>query len=401
MDEQPSGIADDIFDGNFDYEAPVPSRERKFLPWHRPRKQFVRDRQWVGEVDRLLDDSPLRDGKPLTYLGLPGNDLLDLRHFHRKICSVRRCGLYFLGFNSAARSNKDDEFEMNLSLAEVKSLEMIDERSDVILDEFSLLSRTQSVAYRRARDVGPFDVINLDLCDGFGVHLPGRENGSYYDSLSSLLALQARYDRPWLLFLTTRVDKDSVNERTLEKLIEKYLNNLNDSEQFASKSSELFGILDDQTLREKMEAELGHVQVFLTGLAKWLISMALQGRPPTSVKLKSAMGYQVAKKSTCADLVSLAFRFDPAHQGLPDPLGLASHIEEQISEPALAVSAIQRVAAMKDVDGILSGNAALLSEVTSDMADLVQLARYDRNQFMRWALGGEPNADDVEVTQVA
>lgn len=401
MDEQSSGIADDIFDGGFDYEAPVPRRERKFLPWHKPRKQFVRDRQWVGEVDRLLNDSPLRDGKPLTYLGLPGNDLLDLRHFHKKVCSVRGCGLYFLGFNSAAKLNKDDEFEMNLSLAEVKSLELIDERSDVILDEFSMLSRTQSVAYRRARDVGPFDVINLDLCDGFGIHRPGRENGSYYDSLSSILALQARYDRSWLLFLTTRVDRDSVNERTLEKLVEKYLNNLNDSEKFASKSTELFGILDDQTLREKIGAELGHVQVFLTGLAKWLISMALQGRPPTSVKLKSVMGYQVARKSECADLVSMAFRFDPAHQGLPDPLGLAGRVEEQISEPDLAVSAIQKVAAMKDVDGILSENPALLNEVTSDMADLVQLARYDRNQFMIWAVGEAVDAEGAEVNQVA
>jgi hypothetical protein len=62
-------LADDIV-GDGTYEASAPE-QLKFLPWHRPRKQFVRQRQWSAEIERLLDDCPITDGK-LKYLGLPG-----------------------------------------------------------------------------------------------------------------------------------------------------------------------------------------------------------------------------------------------------------------------------------------------------------------------------------------
>ena len=65
--------------GTGTYRAPSPPK-KEFLPWHRPRKQFVRDRQWCGEIGKLLEDSP-REGGVLRYLGLPGADLLDLRCF--------------------------------------------------------------------------------------------------------------------------------------------------------------------------------------------------------------------------------------------------------------------------------------------------------------------------------
>ncbi len=393
MDEQSSDFVDDIFEEGMAYEVPMPTRKRNFLPWHRPRKQFVREKQWVGELQRLLDEHPLPAGKSLTYLGLPGNDLLDLRHIHGRICQVRQCNLHFLGFNSGARNSDDDQFEMNLSLAEVKSLDGVDERSAVILDEFALLSNMKSLAYARAKEVGPFDVINMDLCDGFGIHHAGTKNNTYYNSVASLLSLQARQDRPWLLFLTTRTDRDSVNEEVLKRLVGKYVSNLNDSVDFSAKSSELFGIHDEAALMEEIQSGVGHLRVFLTGLSKWLISMALAGRPQTTVRVKSVMGYQVATQSGGIDLVSVAFRFDPIHQPIADPLGLANPLHETISEPLLALSAIQKIANLKDVDALLSASVTLFEDATAGMADLVELARYDRAEFMAWVQAGHVGAN--------
>ena len=69
------------------YEAP--SRATKpFLPWHRPRKHFVRREQWQQQIEILADAGQL-EHQTIRYLGLPGTDLLDIRHFHRTLCEPK------------------------------------------------------------------------------------------------------------------------------------------------------------------------------------------------------------------------------------------------------------------------------------------------------------------------
>ena len=59
-------------------ETPSIQRAREFLPWHRPRKQFVR-RMWKGCLEDILKQR--EPDSEISYLGLPGADLLDLRFF--------------------------------------------------------------------------------------------------------------------------------------------------------------------------------------------------------------------------------------------------------------------------------------------------------------------------------
>src|SRR6266481_980621 len=167
------------------YEATLP-RTRDFLPLHLPRKQFVRHHQWCEQIGRLLDDSPLADGT-LKYMGLPGVDLLDLRHFHAAVCETRNISLRFLGFNSSATPTNDAHVELNISLDEVRRLPRVDPMSDVIGDDFALVAKEDSLACRKTRELGPYDVINLDLCDGFGAQAPGALDQTYYNAVNSLL----------------------------------------------------------------------------------------------------------------------------------------------------------------------------------------------------------------------
>src|SRR5688572_2250608 len=119
------------------YEAP--SREKKpFLPWHRPRKHFVRHEQWQQQIENLVDAGQVED-QTLRYLGLPGTDLLDIRHFHRTLCEPKDLMLRFLGFNTAAHPQDVGQTELNISLDEVRKLPRVDPRSDVIADDFCLL----------------------------------------------------------------------------------------------------------------------------------------------------------------------------------------------------------------------------------------------------------------------
>lgn len=386
---QEGGFVDEIFDGKEAYEdTPPPTAARDFLPWHRPRKQFVRHKQWHGEIDALLTDSPLTDG-PLTYLGLPGVDLLDLRHFQRTICEPKKLELRFLGFNSNARPNTSEHEQMNISLDEVRRLPLVSEMSEIIGDNFVMLSRDRSLACVRTRFHGPFDVINLDLCDGFGKQSPTRVNDTYYNAISALLGLQQKRSRPWLLFLTTRTDQPTVDAEVLGKLVTTYLSNLEKHTSFRNESAEKFSIDNEPSLRTALASSTGHLRVFLTGLSKWLINLALEGRPPTIVDLRSAMGYRVAADSDTQDLVSLAFRFTPTFDAIPDPAGLVTLAVTPPNEGDLAAKALCRIAKMRDIDSLLTDQVPLRQEMIDDTANLLELARYDGDAYRDWVANGE------------
>lgn len=378
---------EDLADGIFQldtYEAPMPSQAKGiFLPWHRPRKQYVRQHQWCHEVVKLLKDKPPTEGT-LKYLGLPGVDLLDLRHFHSAVCVEHGVKLRFLGFNTSARPRSSAQAELNISLDEVKRLDNVDPRSDMIGDNFALVANQTSIAFRRTRELGPYDVINLDLCDGFGAQEPGALVNSYYDAVISLLALQARNPNPWLLFLTTRADKANVNEMVLQALIDKYCANLEQCASFKDASREHFAIETKEAVTQAVGEPGGLLHVFLTGLCKWFVAMALEHQPPTSVEVRSVFGYRVDKEAEHEDLVSLAFRFTPTFVPAGDPVGLATQSAAQPDEGILATKALRRVAKRIDADKKLMEDAALKQSMTDATANLLGLARYDIEKYKIW-----------------
>lgn len=384
MSAHEEGLADDIVELAA-YEASLPEA-KEFLPWHRPRKQYVRHHQWCEQIERMLDDAPLTDGT-LKYLGLPGVDLLDLRHFHATLCEPRNINLRFLGFNSSARPSSTAHTELNISLDEVRRLEHVDPMSHVIGDDFALVAKENSIACSKARELGPYDVINLDLCDGFGAQAPGELNNSYYNAVSSLFAIQARSKSPWLLLLTTRADKQNVNVDLLQILLSKYIDNLANCEAFLDASREKFAIETEDALRAAAETPDGLLSVFLTGLCKWFLGLALAHQPPTSVELRSVIGYRVDGDAEHEDLVSLALRFTPTFVPAGDPLGLANHQAAAPDECVLSTRALKRVAKRVDADKKLADDATLNQSMIDATASLLGLARYDTDAYKAWVHG--------------
>ena len=84
--ESDSSNSESLVEGIIGIKNYVPESPKKkdFLPWHRPRKQYVREMQWCREIIEMVDEV-LPENNVLKYLGLPGDDLLDLRYFHEKI----------------------------------------------------------------------------------------------------------------------------------------------------------------------------------------------------------------------------------------------------------------------------------------------------------------------------
>jgi hypothetical protein len=380
-DTEDSGdLASDIV-GVDQYVVSVPPK-KQFLPWHRPRKQFVRNDQWCYQIKQLVDEG--HSTKTLTYFGLPGIDLLDLRFFGTTICEPRDLKLRFLGFNKAADPENDEQAELNISFDELSKSPSFDPQSQIVPDDLRQLVNEGSIAWQKTLELGPYDVVNLDLCDGFGKDQPETIPETYYNAMSKLLAVQVRRKSPWLLLLTTRVGKKHIHGDTLLRLSNRYAANLANCKPFEEASAKQFGINDIASLHNAQKTDAGIQSVFLVGIFKWLLGFAIGQTPPSKVEVKSVYGYRVHKKAEVEDMVSMAIRFDPTHGPIADPLGLASVQPVKIDECDLATKALSKVSKLLDVDDYLASENAVREEMTNAMCDLLEAARYDVSAYRKW-----------------
>jgi hypothetical protein len=382
---------EDLSDGIVElsaYSASLPTY-KPFLPWHRPRKQFVRDRQWTQQISRLLQDHPPIDNV-LRYLGLPGVDLLDLRYFDSAICQPKAVSLCFLGFNNAARPATTAGTELNISIDEVMKSPSVHPRSEVIRDDFASVANTNSLAFKSAKSLGPYDVINLDLCDGFGAKSSEKSGSSYYDAVNSLLSLQSRSKRPWLFLLTTRADKPNIDPDILAKMIEKYLKNLNACQLFADASKTHHLIENEQNLIKALDTSIGILSVFLVGLSDWLLGLSMAQQPPTKIEVISVIGYKVDDRSDREDLISLAFRFTPTFLPVIDEMGLAQEQAPAIDRCDLLARASKKVSTRLNVDKLLHEDVELNQTMIDATASLLAQARYDEKAYRKWVADGFP-----------
>ena len=179
-------LSDDIVGAeNYEYAAPA---KKPFLPWHRPRKQFVRNDQWLYYINQLIRERKGTD-KRLTYFGLPGVDLLDIRYFCSAACEPNDIKLRFLGFEKDARPTSDGQFEFNISYDEVSKTPSFDPEFEIIPDDFRELVNEDLIAWQKTLEYGPYDVVNLDLCDGVGSNPPDEINETYYNAISKLITI--------------------------------------------------------------------------------------------------------------------------------------------------------------------------------------------------------------------
>ena len=379
--EEGDDLSDDLV-GVSSYEAPGRVK-RKFEGWHRPRKQYVREKQWCAQIDTLLDE--LNDATELRYFGLPGSDLLDLRCFHKKVCEPRGLRLRYMGFNKGADPGSPDLAEMTISIDEIQKLSNVDPGSLILPDDFRLLASDESLAWQRTAELGPYDVINLDLCDGFGKDHGSEFNNTYYTAVSHLMTLQSRRAKPWLLLLTTRVGQEHVHKDTFDALKKNYTSNLTSCVPFREASNAHFAINDVTSLKLQVLTAKGLQSVFLTSICKWLVALGLAFKPASKVEIASVMGYKVKPQATTEDMVSIAIKVIPTLVAPKDPGNLAKQPVKALDECSLASAALEEIRKLCDVDSTLAGDAVLACQMLENMGGLLEQARYDLAEYKKWA----------------
>ena len=362
--------------GGLDYD-PTELERREFKPWHRPRKQFVRREQWVEQVKRLYADRPAEE--PLRYLGLPGTDLIDLRYLYEQICQPDGRPLIFLGFNSEAQPRSPARRELDISLYEVRRLPNVEQQSDVIQDDFRRISDEASIAWKRARTLGPFDVVNVDLCNGLASDSPTIHE-SIYDALSQVTALQGHSLTPWLLLITTRIGPNMFDPDAEAAILQCFHDNVGTCDGFAQACQQHLGI-DATTIDSSACSEADYLNLMIVALGKWLARL-VQASRTSQVVLSSTLGYRVANDARCEDLVSIALRCDPIVARPEDALSPSP--APPFDECETAKRIVRRTASRKDVDSLLESDPDAREALVVEMEGLLATAHYGTSQYRPW-----------------
>jgi hypothetical protein len=378
--------AEELFPQDFLDAEPRADRAAKRTPdpWHKPRKHWIRKEQWGKLVGCLLDGLAL-DGRPFRYLTLPGRHLLDVRHLH-DICAHKEVPLRFLGFDSS-RSNDP---ELDISMDEVWRLPWIRKDSVLLPDRMETLSNRKSLGYEHASQFRGFDAANLDLCDSVASREAGASDTAL-EAITTLVELQKQMrTEPWLLFITTRADRGSVKRSVMAKLFDVLRGNLERNEAFRKKAAQA-ALLEPAAIEAELRSECTllddqFVRAFGIGFAKWLLKLSLQAWKP-SLEINAC--YRVVDSSLAPDMLSLAFRFESLPVHLNDPVGLvprrkASAVCPAPQEDDLALRFLDRFAKLVDVDRLLWSDAGLREQMICENAELMSLARFDRDAIIAW-----------------
>ncbi len=371
--------------GEVEYEQPEGPEEHEFQPWHRPRKQYVRKNQWLACLRDIFAGREADES--IRYIGLPGSDLLDIRYFHETICAEQQRKIRFLGFHRGALGDSPEATSLSISLQQVKLSELVHERSQVLPDDFADIGSDNTRAYQEAVAAGPFDVINLDLCDSIAA---GPPLGGLYPAMSRLLSIQVRNANPWLLYLTTRVGRDMIDPAVAEGLFSKVEQLTGECPDVMASIAEWAESLDPDSPSTDDCSDLDFFRTVLIGFCQWLAGLA-QAQLPHKINVRAAFAYQVADEVDCPDMVSLAIRFVPVVEVIPDPDGLAhDHADDNNLDPcAVALQSTDRIAAAVDVDEQLRDSQDLRQEMIDQTRTLLAEARYDAAAFDDWATGYE------------
>ena len=389
-----------------------------FKPWHKVRKQFIRERQWNQLIKRMVDRlrQPLqneasdwsldqdsnteRDAateipeailveRPLRCLMLPGDDLLDLRSLWNYI-RPKECWIRYLGFNETHGSQQQGS-RVYVSNNEVTSLDRVATDSQVLPDRFQSIANVSSQAYHYLRAYGPFHVVNLDLCESLFPTTSG-ERTEYYNALHRLAEYQMKTQTtPWLLFLTTQVEPSLVEAEELERMCQPTRQNCDTHADFVQRLSAIIPPEAFQTKEATIDVskldEEQMIRVFGVALGKWLMQLASSASPEWFVDVQPCYRYRIREKPQ-VEMLSLAFLFKPNFQAPIDATGLSSLDIQHPSRPSeldFAIKLISAIEKLADVDDLLRTDNDLRVSMETASADLLASAGYDRDKYLDWA----------------
>lgn len=383
--EDDDDIASDVLPELVEEQA-VPLKLDKLCPWHKPRKQFIRERQWVALSRRLIEslqnDGALphnTSGQPeVKYLTLPGTDYLDVRLL-ADLCAELDCDLTITGFLAEAEGNPYHARAQVRQESLIKA-GYITDNSQTYWRRIEEIGTDKSVAYLELRNRSPFQVVNIDACGSLA--LPNAEHAHrIIDAVYRIVETQlSRTTNKWLLFLTTDVRRENLRAETLQKITDAIRQNAETSTEFASETCELIDSecndIEQAIANASQDDSEQFLSLFALGIAKWLLHLA--GGKNWGVKMHSSHFYSSAPyPHVRPTMPCLAFEFLPPPASLTDPFQVTN------AQPApgndhdgQSMRAVSKVRNMSNLDARLAENPQLARELIDSTRLLLEEAGY-------------------------
>lgn len=375
------------YDGiSFTYEHPDHPTRNSFLPWHRPRKQYVREYQWSTAVREVMERRDADD--KLKYVGLPGIDLLDLRQILRTVCEPSGRKLQYIGFDMAAGSDSPDGIELNISQSELDARTSVHKPSGVRPDDLRYIGKRTTNAWRAVRNFGHVDVVNFDLTTTLFSGSPD-EPISYLGALKEILALQSGNPKPWVLLATTKVDRQDMTDAAVGPLLGLFRDSLADCSGLVEAISDANLSISDEIATDAWDDDSLRV-TSLAATLQWIRGLLNDGAMSARVRLTSCFVYTSFEGGGAVDMASMVIRFDPRPTDLVDAVFSGPETEANAARAAdglgiRAASEYTRIANGINIDHRLRGDQELRTRMTVLAADLMEEARYSRPEYLVWA----------------
>ena len=373
-------------------EPAVPVELDTLQPWHRPRKQFIRERQWIFLSSSLIEEGKNTPGLPVPAIGLPevrcltlpGIDYLDVRLLADS-CRKLGCCLTNTGFLAGSERNP------NVARAKVREDSLIKaghitHNSHTFRRRLEEIAAAHGQANRDLQRKGPFHIVNLDVCGSIASPSAQHPN-RLIEAIYRIVEFQLAYKTgSWLLFVSTDVRHDSIETTTLCRLCDAMLANAKKNTSFRSK---VLSMLDrEKTDIEEATAEAfkspgeKFLKLFSLSFAKWLLHLAHTKN--WEIKMHTAYCYSTeVHGNDVPTMACLAFEF------LPPPPGLQDDFQVVRVEPAIAgnpddtsIRAFTKVASMENLDRRMQVCQTLRKNMAERTRELLKEAGYSESVLM-------------------
>lgn len=379
-DESEQSIVDSVLPQEVEQLAKPRKLDRTFA-WHRPRKQFIRERQWLAYSTTLIGKLKGTPALPeqlggkfeVKYLSLPGIDYLDVELL-ADCCRELGCVLTNTGYLGTQEDNPTKARAQFREQALIDS-DQITIRSQTFSRRLEEISHTEGTAYKDLARRGPFHIVNVDAC---GSIAPSGDESAQrmIDAVYRIIEFQLNHanDR-WLLFLTADVRLDEFSQMTLQSLMEAIVSNAKSCDQFSDGAVALFGDDGDDVPtaigKAKVDQNEKYIRLFSLGITKWFLHLAQS--KGWELKMHNSYFYSTLPKTDDRPTMPcLAFEFLPPAPALKDPFGVTNAMPKQGGTAAdMSLRALEKVSAMYDVDQSLEQDPALRQKLNERTKDLL------------------------------
>lgn len=358
----------------------VPMPLDSFRAWHRPRKQYVRERQWARYTHKLLTSLSKGQAAPqnLRYLTLPGIDYLDVRTV-AEVCRSRGFSLTSTSFLAAQEGNPV-RARAQFREEALKQAGHITDDSITVPNRLEEIAALDSQPYRLVRRRGPYDVINIDACGS--IALPKAAHAKrLLDAVHKLVEMQIDTRRmPWLLFLTSDARPEDLAPSLKASFKSAIQQNAAHTAEFATGARAFFEMPEGADFGSALdfvaEQTLPFLRFYALGLAKWLLANC--SSLDWEVKVLDCFCYTTSHHDDPRPtMASMAFEFMPRPVILRDQFGAVNSTPQHyVPAENYSIRALERVRAMEDLDEKMLSDLSLRSTLMEKTKELLAEAGY-------------------------